>query len=208
MKTRQELKQIAKERLAANRGNCIGVYVLVLVASAILGGISFGLGALVLLPILSVAMAGWFYRVFRGENLTINDWFTGMFDDFGRKWLGMFWAALKVFLWSLLLVIPGIIAAYRYSMAVYIMLDDPSKSPMQCIRESKEMTRGYKGQLFVLDLSFIGWAILSIIPFVAIYTEPYIATTKANFYRALRGEFNVQQQQQQYYGGQWNPYNQ
>lgn len=131
-----------------------------------------------------------------------------MFGWFFRfLWLNIL-MGIFIFLWSLLLIIPGIIAAYRYSMAAFIFFDDPEKGALQCIRESKEMTRGYKGQLFVLDLSFIGWAILSIIPFVAIYTEPYIATTKANFYRALRGEFNVQQQQQQYYGGQWNPYNQ
>ena len=92
-------------------------------------------------------------------------------------------------------------------MAVFIFCDDPEKGALNCIRESKAMTRGYKGQLFVLDLSFIGWSILSMIPFVGIYTEPYMTTTKANFYRALRGEFNVQQQQQPY-GGQWTPYNQ
>ena len=131
-----------------------------------------------------------------------------MFGWFFRfLWLNIL-MAIFVFLWSLLFVIPGIIAAYRYSMAVFIFCDDPEKGALNCIRESKEMMRGHKWQLFVLNLSFLGWALLSIIPFVGIYTEPYIATTKANFYRALRGEFNVQQQQQQPYGGQWTPYNQ
>lgn len=110
-----------------------------------------------------------------------------------------------IFLWSLLLVVPGIIAAYRYSMAVFIFCDDPEKGALDCIRESKEMTHGYKAQLFVLDLSFILWHILSIIPLVSIFVDPYVTTTKANFYRALRGEFNVQQQPRQPY--QQPPYN-
>jgi uncharacterized membrane protein len=80
-------------------------------------------------------------------------------------------------------------------MAMYIFFDDPEKGALECIRESKAMTCGYKGKLFVLDLSFIGWAILSIIPLVSIYTTPYMSTTKANYYRALRGEFYAQQQQ-------------
>ena len=131
-----------------------------------------------------------------------------MFGWFFRfLWLNIL-MGIFIFLWSLLFVIPGIIAAYRYSMAIFIFCDDPEKGALNCIRESKAITRGFKGQLFVLDLSFIGWSILSVIPFVGIYTEPYMATTKANFYRALRGEFNAQQQQQQNYGGQWSPYNQ
>lgn len=120
-----------------------------------------------------------------------------MFSWFFRfLWLNIL-MAIFIFLWSLLLVVPGIIAAYRYSMAMYIFFDDPEKGALECIRESKAMTYGYKGKLFVLDLSFIGWAILSVIPFVSIYTTPYLSTTKANYYRALRGEFYAQQQQQQ-----------
>ncbi len=110
-----------------------------------------------------------------------------------------------ILLWSLLLVIPGVIAAYRYSMAVYIFFDDPEKGTLQCIRESKEMTRGYKGQLFVLDLSFIGWAILSIIPFVSIFTMPYMMIARANYYRCLSDRpFVAQQQQQTYDNDPWN----
>ena len=118
-----------------------------------------------------------------------------LFDLFG--WFFRFlWLQIVmgffIFLWSLLLVIPGIVAAYRYSMAMFIFFDDPEKGAMQCIRESKAMTQGYKGQLFVLDLSFIGWALLSIIPFVSIFVQPYIGVTKANFYRVLSGQYTEQ----------------
>ncbi len=82
-------------------------------------------------------------------------------------------------------------------MAQYLLITRPDLGIMDCIRESKRLTSGWKGELFVLDLSFIGWMILSIIPLVSIYTTPYMSTTKANYYRALRGEFYAQQQQQQ-----------
>ena len=71
---------------------------------------------------------------------------------------------IRIMLWSLLLVVPGVIAAYRYSQAFYILADDPRKSPHQCIEESKQMTMGNKMALFLLDLSFIGWIILAQIP--------------------------------------------
>lgn len=77
-----------------------------------------------------------------------------------------------IFLWSLLLIIPGIIAAYRYRMALYLLLDNPNMSVYQCIRESKRMMVGHKAELFVLDLSFLGWYILSAVPFVSIWVTP------------------------------------
>ncbi len=116
--------------------------------------------------------------------------FGNLFDAFGfvfRIIALQIMIAVFVFLWSCLFIIPGIVAGYRYSMAIYIMLDDPDKGVMQCIRESKEMTRGYKAQLFWLDVSFIGWGLLSYIPFVSLYTMPYMSVTTANYYRVISG---------------------
>lgn len=111
-----------------------------------------------------------------------------LFDAFGMffkfLWLNIVMAVF-IWLWSLLLIVPGIIAAYRYSMAVYIMIDNPEYSAMECIRGSKQMMMGHKGELFLLDLSFIGWAFLSIIPFVCLYTMPYFEVTTCNFYNSL-----------------------
>lgn len=100
--------------------------------------------------------------------------------------------ALFVFLWSLLLFVPGIVAWYRYSQAIYILLDDPTKSPLRCIRESKELMKGHKGELFQLDLSFLGWYVLSRFPIfgfaVRVWSTPYIATVKTLFYERLLGK--------------------
>ncbi len=122
-----------------------------------------------------------------------------LFDLFGYffrfLWLNIV-VGFFISLWTLLLVIPGIVAAYRYSMAVYIFFDDPNKGAMQCIRESRTMTMGNKGQLFLMDLSFIGWALLSAIPFVILFTLPYIGVTKANCYRLLSGQADGQTRRQ------------
>lgn len=88
-------------------------------------------------------------------------------------------------LWSLLLFIPGIIAYYRYRQALYLLLDYPEMGIMECILESKRLMRGRKLELFVLDLSFLGWSLLSIIPFVSVYTLPYMESTYALYYSEL-----------------------
>ena len=89
----------------------------------------------------------------------------------------------------MLFIVPGVIAAYRYRQALYLLLDDPDRSPVECLRASGEMMRGHKWELFALDLSFIGWFFVQwlISPF-AIWLRPYQSLTYANYYRALRGE--------------------
>ncbi|SEU29612.1 Protein of unknown function [Lacrimispora sphenoides] len=96
--------------------------------------------------------------------------------------------SLLTFLWTLLLIIPGIIAAYRYSQAVIIMVEDPSKGIMQCIRESKEMMVGHKWEFFVLELSFILWQLLGLVTcgIAFIYVYPYMKVTFTNFYNAIK----------------------
>lgn len=86
------------------------------------------------------------------------------FEYLGKAILLQLLMGIFIFLWSLLFVIPGIIAFYSYRYAFYIFADDPSKGIMQCLRESKYLTKGNKGQMFILDLSFIGWYLLSAIP--------------------------------------------
>ena len=75
-----------------------------------------------------------------------------------------------------------------YTGTVYetTLLDHPEMGVLECIRESKRLMRGHKAELFILDLSFIGWALLSIIPFVSVYTLPYTESTYALYYSMLR----------------------
>ena len=69
--------------------------------------------------------------------------------------------AVKVALWACLFIIPGIVALYRYSQAYFILAETPSKSPFQCIEESKYLMTNNKARLFMLDLSFLGWLLLA-----------------------------------------------
>ena len=113
------------------------------------------------------------------------------FGMFGRIILLNILEGLFIALWSLLFVIPGLIAAYRYRMALYLLLDHPEMSVMQCIRQSKQMMKGHKGELFVMDLSFLGWAILETIPVIGyavqVWTTPYVSMSYVLYYEALRG---------------------
>ena len=118
-----------------------------------------------------------------------------LLDGFGRAAKLILLAlaeGLFIFLWSLLFVIPGIIAAYRYRMAKFLLLDNPDMGVMECIRASKQMMAGHKWECFVLDLSFIGWWLLTALPYigyaVSIWTTPYVNTTYALYYMALAGK--------------------
>lgn len=96
-----------------------------------------------------------------------------------------------VILWSLLLIIPGIIASLAYSQAYYIYKDSEANgenlSVMDCISRSKELMAGYKGKLFLLELSFIGWHLIGALTFGLgyLFITPYIQTAKAVFYNDL-----------------------
>lgn len=86
----------------------------------------------------------------------------GFKDNFLRNAFLQFMRGLFVFLWSLLFVIPGIIKAYAYSMVFYLVNKEPGLEAMAAIDKSKTLTRGYKTDLFLLDLSYLGWYILGL----------------------------------------------
>lgn len=113
-----------------------------------------------------------------------------LFDPFGM-FLKVLWlqilTGIFIWLWSMLFIIPGVIAAYRYRMALYIRLEHPEYSALDCLRRSKAMMEGRKAELFILDLSFIGWSLLTMIPFVSLWVTPYKELTNVWFYNSLAG---------------------
>lgn len=100
----------------------------------------------------------------------------------------MFLKDLYIFLWSLLLIIPGIVKGYAYAMVPYILADNPNIGVKRAIELSNQMTDGEKMDMFILDLSFIGWFILAAIPCGLGYyfLNPYYYSTHAELYRVLR----------------------
>ncbi len=119
------------------------------------------------------------------------------FDIFGQA----FWLRLRMLLqiigWTLLLIVPGIIAALRYSMASYIMAEYPGISAGEAIERSKAMMDGHKKELFLLELSFIGWILLSALTLgiLSLWVTPYLQATTAVFYRKLAGNQAAEPQQ-------------
>ena len=110
-----------------------------------------------------LGLSMFFLAVFRMHKVHVADVFLG-FEHF-LKALGLFFFMnLFICLWTLLFIVPGIIASIRYSQAFFILADDPSKGIRQCMDESKAMMKGNKSKYFLLSLSFIGWMLLAMIP--------------------------------------------
>lgn len=135
---------------------------------------------------------GWGYEmlflgVSRGKTLEIGDLFAG-FKDYLRILGTILLANVYILLWCLLLLIPGIIKCYSYAMTPYILKDEPELSGDVVIVKSMAMMDGNKGKLFLLDLSFIGWAILAILTCCIgfLWLTPYVNTAKAKFYEDLK----------------------
>ena len=104
-----------------------------------------------------------FLAVFRRQPSEVQQVFVG-FEQF-TKTLGLYlYMLFFTILWALVFIVPGIIAAIRYSQSFYVMVDHPEYSISQCVEESKMRMKGNKSKYFVLNLSFIGWVLLCSIP--------------------------------------------
>jgi len=104
-----------------------------------------------------------FLAVFRRQQAGVVDVFLG-FESFGKALGLLLFQSLFILLWTLLFIVPGIIASIRYSQAFFVLADDPSKGIRQCMNESKMMMKGNKAKYFCLSLSFIGWMLLAALP--------------------------------------------
>lgn len=108
--------------------------------------------------------------------------------NYSKIVITMLLKAIYNFLWFLLLIIPGIVKYYAYSMVPFILADNPGIGHNKAIELSKQMTYGHKFDMFVLDLSFLGWYILGLMAFVigTLFVLPYHDATKAELYLVLR----------------------
>lgn len=115
----------------------------------------------------------------------------GFKNRYGRNVLTMFLSSLFLVLWSLLFIIPGLVKCYSYRLVPYILEDYPDASPTEVITMSREMMNGNKMRAFELDLSFIGWTLLTVVTLGiagVFYVNPYYASTDAALYEAIRAE--------------------
>ena len=130
-----------------------------------------------------------FLGAVRGGEATAKDMFEGYNKElFSRVLTTTLLYYVYVFLWSLLLLIPGCIKSYSYAMTPYILKDNPEMKNNAAIEESMRMMDGHKLELFLLDLSFIGWAILSLLTCCIgfLWLTPYMNMARVNFYEDLK----------------------
>lgn len=195
MINRQAIKENAKVQLGKNLFGKLWLMALLvcLIQSAIIGVASniLPIASLILAGPLGVGVAFIFLGLARGRNeVKIEEIFTvGFSEQFGRNLVLGLLMGIFVALWSLLLVVPGIIKGYSYRMAYYIANDHPEYTWRQCLDESIKMTNGHKMELFVLDLSFIGWYIVGwlCLGIGTLWVMPYHMASVANYYEALKG---------------------
>jgi len=158
-------------------------------------GVVLALLLLLLQPVIDAGFVSYCMKIRRKENTEIKDLLNGFL--FFIKVLSIFLlTTLFILLWSILLIIPGIIAAYRYRQAIYILFDDPNKGALQCINESKILMNGKKLELLVIDISFLGWYVIDYtvfilmplpvaFPVISLWLSPYVGLTRAGFYENL-----------------------
>ena len=128
-------------------------------------------------------------RQYDHQSTTMED-IIPIFDRFLQGFLQAFFRGLFTILWSLLLIVPGVIASYSYRMTPYIMIDRPELTARQAIAASKEMMHGHKWELFCLDFSFIGWNILAALTLNLghLVLNPYKNAARTAFYRNLKAQ--------------------
>ena len=192
MLTYTEIRYNAREYLKGKWNNpCALIFLILAIINLGVSAIPY-LGSVVSLLIsgpLALGMAIIFLKLVRGEEISVEMIFAG-FKDFTRSLTAGLLIFIYVFLWTLLLIIPGIIASFSYAMTFFIMADNPNISANEAIKASKEMMRGHKTDLFLLDLSFIGWILLSVLSFGIgfLWLGSYIYTANAIFYHEIRVE--------------------
>ena len=140
--------------------------------------------------ILEVASLNVYLKMSRSpEPVSFSAFLEGL-NNWARATLGVLWQCLWTFLWMLLLIIPGIIKSIAYSQMFYIIAEYKEVSVTNAMRISIEITKGHKWDLFVLSLSFLGWAILSAftLGILNFWLFPYMNMTYVNAYHALMKE--------------------
>jgi uncharacterized membrane protein len=202
LKSISELRAAARERLKGNWGKSILTVVVYLILTALINGgtqyKSLGWVVSILTLVISGAWSAglltYFVHVVRQEALSVKL----LFSQLSRLipfFILLLIQGIFIFLWMLLLIIPGIIASLRYSQSFYIMIDNPEMKATDAINRSKEMMQGQKWKYFLLHLSFIGWYLLCI-PTLGIgllWLLPYIYATQASFYEDLRLKYEEKQ---------------
>ncbi len=195
LKKNSELRAIARQSLKRNWTPAVLVAFVYIIIAGVAGSIPFVnyfTTFLVSLPFgMSIAIV--YLKFLRGDKKNAVSNLFAVFKDYG-KYLGTsLLVFLFVLLWMFLLIIPGIIKSYAYSMTYFIVNDNPEIGANDAIELSMKMMKGNKMKLFLLDLSFIGWFLLSILTlFIGLlWLQPYMLSSRAAFYEELKANYKT-----------------
>ncbi|GMO49485.1 MAG: DUF975 family protein [Treponemataceae bacterium] len=191
LKSNRELREIARSQLKGRWLEAVGFTFLYGILTAAASAV-VGIGEFILGGPFTYGYYGYFSRKARGEEAQIENLFEG-FHRFGSAFLLFLLETLFITLWLCLLIVPGIVKWFSYSMAFFILRDNPNMSAIDAITASRKMMKGYKGDLFGLYLSFIGWWFLSLFSFGIGYfwLAPYVSLSHANFYEELKRQTDI-----------------
>ncbi len=220
MKTSSEYRALARETLEGRWGEMAGftlVVLLIVMAVALVFAVPFSVvGTLNNMPWLSSTGSGlstlvnilfavpleyalyiYFLKLIRREEMMEGNVKT-LFQEFQNNWSTFVVAGVLMALVVLLIMIPtlfigAIIFSLAYGMVPYIIYDNPGIAPREALRMSRMMMRGHKAELFLLQLSFIGWALLCILcPIGLLWLCPYMYAATAHFYEDVKAEYVVE----------------
>ena len=143
--------------------------------------------ALLLLP-LEVSIAGYYLGCLRGRAPGLGSVYEEAAAHYSHYFGTMLLRRIYTVLWTMLFIIPGIVKSLSYSMAALIQHDNPTLTASQVLNLSQRITKGYKGSLFLMELSFLGLYLLGAVTFgiAYLYVHPYLYTTQAMYYELLR----------------------
>ena len=185
----KSIRAEARNRLSGNWGQPIGVFSIYLLITIVLQNIPF-IGPIALIFVagpLTLGFTIYFLKFLKNEESNLNQLFEG-FKNYGSVLVTYLLYTIYIILWTLLFIIPGIIAQMKYSQVWCIMAEDSEISGNDALKKSKEMMDGFKMQYFLLALSFIGWILLAMLTcgIGLLWVVPYIQTSYAKFYEALK----------------------
>jgi uncharacterized membrane protein len=189
MKNNKELMTQARESLSGKWGLAIGtfvIYMLIIVCVQLIPIIG-GIGSLIITGPMGLGIAIFTLTLSRNEDAELSQIFEG-FKNFGTALGAYLLMVIFIFLWMLLLIVPGIIAAIAYSQVFYILAEDNSIGAMDALKKSKKMMYGYKWKYFCLGLRFIGWSLLCILTLGIglLWLMPYMQVSYANFHDDIK----------------------
>lgn len=197
--TRQELKAWSKDKLKGHMWKVLGASVIVGLINSVATEIDLKNAFLNLTISISFSLVGYILSIGLVEFMVsyINgkkydfDMIFSRFKDWKQILLTYFHQFIRIFAWALLLIIPGIVKGYSYAMVSYILESDQNIAPVDALKLSEKIMSGHKMELFMLELSFIGWHLLAIptLMILEVWIVPYQQTAITKFMYDLKADY-------------------